>query len=382
MNFITLGEIQSLLANRSRWCVSLFMTTHRAGKESEQDPIRLKNMLRDVEASLEAKGMRSPEAKALLKPVQQAALEPGFWQHYTNGMAIYVSPEDFKFYHLPIDLEEKTIIAGRFFIRPLLPILTGNGRFYILALSQKQVRLLTGNRFMIEERELAGFPLSLSESLKYDEAESNRAYRSGTSNGGGQRPSIYHSQSVGDEEKEQLSRWFNEINDGLHPIFNGDSSPLLLAAVDYYRPLYKESNTYAHLMDEGISGSPDDLKAEDLHAQACAILARYFNQAQDKAIGLYSDLAVSDKATSDLKEAVPAAFQGRVSSLIVPLGVQAWGRFNPATNTVEVHPDPELGDDDLLDLAAIQTIINGGAVFAVKPEMVPEQSDIAAIYRY
>lgn len=382
MNFVTLGEIQTLLANRSRWCVSLFMTTHRAGKESEQDPIRLKNMLRDVEAGLEAKGMRSPEAKALLKPVQQAALDPEFWQHYTDGLAIFVSPEDFKLYHVPLLLDEKAVIGSRFFIRPLLPILTGNGKFFILALSQNQVRLLAGDRHGIEERELTGFAKSLSEFLKYEETDGNRSYRSGTAKSAGPRPSVYHSQSISDEEKDQLTRWFNQINEGLHPMLSGEHSPLILASVDYYGPIYRINNTYAHLMEVGISGSPDEQKAEVLHAQACEILAPYFNQAQDKAISQYAELAVTGKATSDLREAIPAAFQGRVSSLIVPLGIQAWGRFNPATNLVEVHAEPELGDDDLLDLAAIQTILNGGAVYALKPELMPDEAPIAAIFRY
>lgn len=382
MNFVTLGEIQSLLTSRSGWCVSLFMTTHRPGKESEQDPIRLKNMLRDVEANLEAKGMRSPEAKTLLKPVQQAALEPGFWQQNNHGLAIFVSAEDFKVYHLPLDLEEKSVISSRFFIRPLLPVLTGNGKFFILALSRNQVRLLAGDRHGIEERAISGFAKSLSEFLKYEETDGNRSYRAGTANGAGPRPSIYHSQSISDEDKDHLSRWFNQINDGLHPMLSGEHAPMILAAVDYYGPIYKHSNTYAHLMEAGISGSPDEIKAEELHSQACAILATYFNQAQDKAISQYAELAVAGKATSDLKEAIPAAFQGRVSSLLVPLGVQSWGRFNPATNSVEVHAELELGDDDLLDLAAIQTLINGGAVYALKPEQIPEQSAIAAIYRF
>ncbi|MEG3867970.1 hypothetical protein QUA46_17870 [Microcoleus sp. MON2_D6] len=83
-----------------------------------------------------------------------------------------------------------------------------------------------------------------------------------------------------------------------------------------------------------------------------------------------------------MKEAVSAAYFGRVDRLFVALGVQQWGSFIPDTNAVQVHPDAELGDEDLLNAAAIQTILNGGTVYAMPPEQVPDEAPLAAIFRY
>ncbi|MEG4117389.1 hypothetical protein QUA43_07935 [Microcoleus sp. N9_B4] len=83
-----------------------------------------------------------------------------------------------------------------------------------------------------------------------------------------------------------------------------------------------------------------------------------------------------------MKQAVSAAYLGRVDRLFVALGVQQWGSFIPDTNAVQVHPDAELGDEDLLNAAAIQTILNGGTVYAMPPEQVPEEAPLAAIFRY
>jgi len=41
------------------------------------------------------------------------------------------------------------VVSDRFHLKPLLPLLTGDGRFYILALSQNQVRLLQGTRYSV-----------------------------------------------------------------------------------------------------------------------------------------------------------------------------------------------------------------------------------------
>jgi len=83
-----------------------------------------------------------------------------------------------------------------------------------------------------------------------------------------------------------------------------------------------------------------------------------------------------------VREAVLAAHHGRVDVLFVALGVQMWGNFDPSTNTVHVHQDSEPGDEDLLDLAAVQSILNGGTVYAVELEQVPEHAPLAAVFRY
>jgi hypothetical protein len=50
--------------------------------------------------------------------------------------------------------------------------------------------------------------------------------------------------------------------------------------------------------------------------------------------------------------------------------------------TVDLHPEPEPDDEDMLDFAAIHTLLNGGTVYAVEPEKVPDEAPAAAIFRY
>ena len=59
-----------------------------------------------------------------------------------------------------------------------------------------------------------------------------------------------------------------------------------------------------------------------------------------------------------------------------------WGGFDPDTMSVDLHPEPEPTDEDMLDFAAIHTLLNGGTVYAVEPEQLPEQAPAAAIFRY
>ena len=70
MDLITWDDLKALTGRYPGWCVSILMPTHRAGQETQQDPIRLKNLVREVEERLKAKGLRSPEIAGLLEPAQ------------------------------------------------------------------------------------------------------------------------------------------------------------------------------------------------------------------------------------------------------------------------------------------------------------------------
>ncbi len=49
---------------------------------------------------------------------------------------------------------------------------------------------------------------------------------------------------------------------------------------------------------------------------------------------------------------------------------------------IQIHSEPQPGDEDLLDAAAIQTLMHGGVVYAVEPQKMPDEAAIAAVFRY
>ena len=79
---------------------------------------------------------------------------------------------------------------------------------------------------------------------------------------------------------------------------------------------------------------------------------------------------------------MPAAYYGRVESLFVAVDQEQWGSFDPATETLQIHEQGEPGDEDLLDLAATQTLLHGGAVYAVEQAQMPTGVPLAAVFRY
>jgi hypothetical protein len=87
-------------------------------------------------------------------------------------------------------------------------------------------------------------------------------------------------------------------------------------------------------------------------------------------------------ASNIVEEIVPAANHGRVGLLFVARGCQRWGTFDSDSSQVQVFSGKEPNAEDLLDLAAMQTYLNGGTVYALARDKMPEGALMAAVYRY
>jgi hypothetical protein len=90
MSLLTREEVKTLARNNQAGpCVSIFMPTHRAGPETQQDPIRFKNLVSEAEERLIAGGLRAPRAKALLKAANALVDDYDFWQHQRAVLALF-----------------------------------------------------------------------------------------------------------------------------------------------------------------------------------------------------------------------------------------------------------------------------------------------------
>jgi hypothetical protein len=364
-------------------CISVFMPAHRAAPENQQNPIRFKNLLGEAEPQLLASGLRTPEVEKRLKPAQELLNNRSFWQHQSDGLSVFISPQTSRYYRLPLEFDELVVVTNRFHIKPLLTLFSGNGRFYLLALSQNEIRLFQGTRFSISEVELEGVPESIDQALKYDHPEKQLQFHTRTPGGTGDRAAMFHGHGVGtDDAKQNIFRYFRQIDKGLHNLLKEEQAPLALAGVEYLLPIYRQANTYPYLAAEGITGNPDELSAKELHGRAWSVVQPLFLKAQDEAATRYKQLVGTGLASKDLKAIVSAAYHGRVESLFVPVRIQEWGTFDADANVVHLHQDAEPDDEDLLDLAAIQTLLHEGTVYAVKSEEVPDGAVLAAVFRY
>jgi hypothetical protein len=79
---------------------------------------------------------------------------------------------------------------------------------------------------------------------------------------------------------------------------------------------------------------------------------------------------------------VAAAREGRVEALFVARDAAVWGVHDLDSGAVEVHEERMPGDDDLLELAAVEALLHQGTVYSVAAGQMPTSGCAAAIMRY
>ncbi len=381
MKLLSRDDLREMARVENGPCVSIYMPTHRAGTDTQQDPIRLKNLMRQAEKQLPDFGIRPGDTARWLKPIQSLVDDETFWQHQSDGLAVFLAEGFFRYYRVPISFEEMAHVGSSFYLKPLMPLLVGDEPFFLLVLSQKEVRFFHGTRDSIREIFVPGMPTSLAEALQWDDPEKQQQYR--TVAQGARRTAMYHGHTEDSEDtKENLSRFFHLINKALEPLLAGQHAPLVLAGVDYYFPLYAEANAYPHLLPGGIPGNHDGERPEVLHAKAWEFLKPHVERSRQEAVERFRALNGNGRSSVDLADVVMASHSGRVETLFAPVGVQVWGRFEPESGEVQFSGQKGTDDEDLLNLATVQTFLHGGTVYAVPPEQVPDSALVAAIYRY
>ncbi|MDZ4167482.1 MAG: hypothetical protein U1E08_07290 [Coriobacteriia bacterium] len=383
MEPLTLERLIALAQAHGDTRVSLFMPTRRFGPGSqEEDTTRLRNLIRTAEEQLTARGLKAAQIDALLGPVRKLSDDRPFWLRSAEGLAVLTGPEGIEAFQVPVAFEELALAGDRYYLRPLLRALDARRTFWLLALSQKRVRLLTGDGYAMAEVPTEGIPASLADALRWDDYEkSSLQFHTGTSSSGGKRPAVFHGTGETDV-KDEIVRYFRGIDRGIHELLKGSDAPLVLAGVDYLLPLYRDVSSYPHLTSETIPGNPDGLGDTELHERAWAIAGAVFDTERADAADRALELWASTRVTPDPEAIAVAAHHGRVDTLLVADGVHWWGMLDPVAGKLTLHADAVNGDEDVLDRTAFETLSSGGSVISLAASEMPHEKDAVAILRY
>jgi Bacterial archaeo-eukaryotic release factor family 3 len=365
--------------------VSIYMPTVRLGRDAEQNKVLFKDLVRKAERELELQGRRPADARDLMEAAWKIESDELFWRAMCDGLVVFLAGGFVRAYKLPLSFKEAASVNDSFEVTQLLPLLVGDGSFFVLALSQDMARLLQGTRYSVDVVDPEGLPKGLADAMKFEQVQDQRFVHTVERTGapGGRGVTIYHGHGADkDEARARVLEYFRKVDAGLHELLKDESSPLILAGVDELFGIYAEANTYGHLLSDGIPGSPDREKPLELHDKAWRILGPYFERGRSEAADRFAEMLGTGLASTNIQEIVPAAYDGRVDTAFVALGASEWGRFDKSTDTVEVEPERHPGDKPLLEIAARQTVLHDGTVYAVDRSDVPTGAEAAAIFRY
>jgi hypothetical protein len=376
-------EIVPTLINASGLCITVLLPPYRPGEPGKPAAALLKMDLQEAEKHLARRRVAEGLIAEMLEPLYQLSHEKESLAGAGRWRAVFRSDGIFRQFELLVSPPpgRACIVGDCFFIRPVLASLAVPAHIYVLNVTKKDVGLLACGFDEVANVELPkGTPQTLDEAMGFDRSDHDLMNRSPSGPSTGSMHSVlFGTGSEREIQHSHLHDFYRAIDRGMNELLRSTQAPLILAGVDEDAAIYRSINTYGNLVEDGIHGSPGGAMS---HAQ---ILRR----AHDIALFSYQrrtalEMAVARERFSpvrfsvDLDAILRAAAEGRVSDLYLDESVQRMGAFEGKVFGGLTN----WNDEELLNVAAVETLLRGGAVRSLPTHLMPRGAAAAATLRY
>lgn len=379
---ISEAKVRELAKIRQPYCVSVFLPTMRTGTEIEKQQLHLKNILKSLQEELKKFEWNEQEIKDYLQPLTNLLEDGLFWRNQLDGLAIFLNSRGMEYFSLPIKFRESYYVHDHFYLKPVLPLFNNDRRFFILALNLKQVKLYEASRFSINEIKIDDLvPQNVQDVVGYDYEQKTLQ---GRPDQGGRVKNATHGHGSGKDDKdEEIMAFMNAVNKGLMEVLKDEKSPLLLFTEAQHKGELEKVFDYKYVYEDYVNRNPEDIDVQTIHELAYEKMEPYFMKSLKAYSKQLKDKSATDYVSGNFDDIVPAAFDGRVEALFLSEGKEQYGIFDEENRKVWLDNEKKNNNAGLMNLAAIQTFLNGGAVFQINTDNLPlPKSDVNALYRY
>jgi hypothetical protein len=354
-------------------CVTILLPPYHPGEAAKSAASLLKGNIQDAARTLSGQGLTKAAVADLLEPLERLAGDPSSFAGSRWGRAIFCSPEVFCQFQLMQSPKPSMTIAGCFSIRRLLSELWTPKLFYLLALSKESVHLYRCNGEGAESVSLPeGVPPTLEEALAFDPPDHDLENRSAAGISTGSMHAVRFGTGSGRETQgAHLSDYYKLVDRGMHKLLHEPGIPLVLAGVEEDLVAYRSASTHRNLARTSLRGGailsvPAVEQVFELSSRLRAEELAYEMEALQGA----QEHAVPGRFLTDPDAAVTAAFEGRVHQLYIDRRAELIGSYRTWFN------------EEILNLAAVETLVNGGKAFELPEDMMPAGAVVVAVLRY
>ena len=381
---ISESDLKKLIETREPHCISLYIPTHVTGEEvlQQKDAKTLGTEIRKIRKALESISWTPEAIENLLAPILELASDGEYWRHQSEGLALFRSANWFRAFRVPVSFDAMHYIGDRFYLVPLVPELRKPNHFYLLSLELERVRMFKGSEFEISELNLGDLiPQQKEERVGYDYEQKGLQFRSQHQAHG---PAGFHGHAEADRDrKDEIQRFFREVDRGLQTILKKDPGPLVIASQEYLAALYRDVSSIEDTAAETLVVNLSEATLPELQEGALEKLRPLRESVHENKWAAFSEMHGTDKASTQMDKILIAGLEGRIDTLFIGRGAELWGTFDD--QSLEVLPaDKSIqGSGSLLNGAVQLTLLHGGQVYERDLADMPGGDVIAAaLFRY
>ncbi len=345
----------------AKGCVTLILNTHRTSPDNNQDPITLKNLLKEAEDGL-LKEFDKRQAGRIFDNLNEAAGQVDH-AHNMESLLVFANENVKDFVRLPIEVENRVIIDDNFATRDIIRALHEQKNYYALVISRKNARLIEAfNDKLVREFKNDEFPYE--NEVHYSTDKHQLSTNKGTDN--------------------QYEEFFNRVDKEFQKTIGDRRLPVVVVTEERNFHHYKKVCDNPEQIAGHVNMNRDDEKAEDIVRAAWKVAEEVVEEKNNKRVNELKEAVNSGNFLSDFNDIWKAVNEGRGETLFVQKGL-----FQPAkitSNGIELSDDASKRDenvvDDIVDEMIERNIAKGGDTVFVNGDDLSTFNGLALKTRY
>lgn len=369
--------------------VSIHIPTHRAGRETTESRIHLKNGIDEARTMLSHRGIDDDTIDRRMKPLEALLDDHEYWQHQREGLSIFQHGDQ----HIEVSLHEtpkpQTHVGPHAHVTPLVASLGSRAPFAALLVSGNRVDLFRVEGDHIETIDVADLPDDYEDLGKYIDAESQLQFHTGAPEAGTPRSqnAVFHGHGVGSESerKTRLAEFSRMIDKVVAKhLRNNERLALVVLAAEPMHTIYRENSDYKDIVDTEPSGNLDHLSEREILEVAQKARREATGDRPERVLGEIKERLGSDGVLFELEDVLEAASDGQLRCLVGASDRRVWGKadLTKAPRAVDSHDERRADDEDLHNLAFVTAHRTGAEVFAVPEDDLPDGRPLLGLRRY
>jgi release factor family 11 len=361
-------QIDRLLQARGDNLISIYLPTSPITPEADAARIAFKNLASEAVAELRAASADTADREGIEQALDDLHDDPDFWTEQAHSLAVFIDPHGLRSFRLPNRLAAAVQVADRYYVKPLLRAVAFPQTAFVLALAEGSVRLLEVTP------DLPTFEVGVPD-LPTDAADAV-GKASITDRSPARR-------LQGTEGRKTLVRnYARAVDRALRAVLVGRDVPLILAASEPIDAIFRSVNSYPHLADRSLPGSPEASTDAELGEASREVLDDLYAEQLRYLADQFEQRSAGGRIAVEINDLGRAATFGAVETLFVDIDAKLAGTIDEESGVVSLDDVERAGDYGVIDELCRRVILAGGTVLAVRAAEVPGGGPAAAILRY
>lgn len=361
--------------------VTLAMELHATTLTNDTDRIQFGNLISEAKKKITDSDLE--EKAKLLEQLELVNRNQDTLIQSIGGLTIYITPDEFYYYHLAIAVQDRVRVSEIPYVLPLAFNYQYTRDYHLLLLNRESIRLFEGHENRLEELPIGDIedaPINIETALGTEKEGGNLSFGTygGSQGGRGTTPSFHGHNELSEEKDIDRERYFRMVDKFVFDHYSNEKElPLIVYSVEENQAVFREISSNKYLSDTGINGSAANLKTNEIEKRVAQTLDEIIAHQRNELLDELRETSPENRIEYIPDDLTSAALQGRIEKLYVQKGFEI-----PGTITNEGRYDPNDEINDFISRMVHHVLRAKGAVYILTEDETLEDMPIAARLRY